>query len=213
MYKRGLIATHALDGLITPKRVRTEVYVPSQRTVISMLSVCDHSTKSGQLDRALVSCIADCAARRSELVAADVRDVDWDLGVIRIRQPAKDGLARWAPLGRTAREDLRRYVGHRSSGPLFLDRRFNRLSGKACLHRVVDTSVRAGADRRIGPQLLRRFAATQMTACATPEPLLYRIMGWSPDPRKVAWPAYVDLGPTEIARAFATISPVDQLVF
>lgn len=212
MFERKQIPTHVLGALVTPKAVRQQLFVPSQETVEAMLFACDDATKSGRLDRALIACLADSGVRRSELVAANVTDVDWELGVIRLANPAKGGLPRWAPLGHASRDYLRAAVGYRNSGPLFLDRRFDRMSGKAALHRVADASIRAGADRRIGPQLLRRFAATRLTVSGASEPLLFRVMGWTPDPKHVAWPAYINLGASDISSAFAMLSPVDHLM-
>lgn len=214
LFDSGLIESHRLERLPTPRRdLAAELRVPARSEIAALLEACDPATRGGRLDRALVAVLSDGGPRRSELASLDVVDFDRDGAWIRLRQPAKRGVRRYVMLGSATRAILTEYIGRRTSGPLFLDRRLARLSGNAIAQRVRDVSVRAGLERTIGPQLLRRFAASEVAARGVNDPMLHRIFGWTPDPRKVAWTAYINVRPEQMAELYRTVSPVDQLIW
>lgn len=212
LQRLGIIETHVLAELRTPARDASAVLrVPSRAEVAAMLDVCDTSTRSGRLDLAIVCVLADGGARRSEAAAFDVGDFDGAGGWIRLRQPAKRGTPRFVFLGANAREALRAHLGRRTSGPLFVDRAFERLSGNAIGQRVRAVAGRAGL-RSIGPQLLRRFTATELaSADGVTDVTLYRIMGWSTGRHDPIHTRYVNQRPEQLAELYRRVSPVDQL--
>ena len=214
MHERGQIGSHRLAGLATPRFDPSELalFIPSSSEVLALLDACDRSTRTGRLDRALVAWFADSGPRRGELVSTDVDDFD-GVGSVALRTPEKRGKPRFSPLGEVATAALSEYLGRRTSGPLFLAIGGGRLTGDATLARLARTSVAAGVERRIGPQLLRRFTATQVAATGSNQALLDAVMGWTSDPRKVPWASYIHFERDQLIAAFRPLSPVDRLAW
>lgn len=209
----GLTDDHRLAALRTPRRAQAdELRVPTLEEVGRLVSAADRSTSSGRLDGALVAILADAGARRREILPMLRDDYRPDGPWVAIRQPAKDGRRRWAMLGQLGNELVTDYLGRRSSGLLFLATGNRPLSGDAVKNRLHRLSLKAELERPIGAQLLRRFAATQLAGMGVSDPVLYRLLGWTPDPRKVAWPNYVNLAPEQLAEVYRRHSPLDQLV-
>lgn len=213
MHERGQIESHRLATLKTPrvKEGEDRPVVPSQSDVLAVLRATDPATTTGRLERALVSLLSDCGVRRSEVEAFDVADVDFDLNVVKVRRPAKDSACRSVPFGEATRAALLSYLGHRRQGPLFLDRGARRMSARSILRHVVQAGTRAGLLIRLGPQRLRRFAATRLATLGASQPVLFAIMGWHPDPRRNAFPRYIVLDDEELAMVSPALSPVDHL--
>lgn len=209
----GLTDDHRLAALRTPSRAQAdELRVPTLGEVGRLISAADSSTSSGRLDVALVAMFADAGARRREILPMHCDDYRQDGPWVAIRQPAKDGRRRWAMLGHLGNELVTAYLGRRSSGLLFQATGNRALTGDAVKNRLHRLSLKAELDRPIGAQLLRRFAATQLAGMGVSDPVLYRLLGWTPDPRKVAWPNYVNLAPEQLAEVYRRHSPLDQLV-
>lgn len=215
MHARGQIDAHRLLALRTPRRVDAAGVpaVPRPEDVLRVLASCDLTTRAGRLQAALVALIADSGIRRSELEAADIMDVDLERNLVHVRRPAKNGRTRWVAFGEVARRYLLAFLRTRTMGPLFLTTGGRRLQARAILQHISDAGKRAGLDQPLGPQRLRRFAATRLCTQGINQPLLYALMGWTEDRRRVVTTAYVDLEPTAISRAFVTLSPVDNLAW
>lgn len=67
-------------------------------------------TPLGERDRAIIELLFSSGLRRAELLALDLRDLDLDCHLLRVRR-GKGGRERLAPLGRRAVYWLRRYLG------------------------------------------------------------------------------------------------------
>ena len=67
-------------------------------------------------DRCILKTLAQTAMRRFELASLDIRDVDFERGVIHIRE-SKEGKARTIPASEGLLEDLRHLLGSPKKGP------------------------------------------------------------------------------------------------
>jgi integrase len=102
--------------------------------------------------------------RREELTNLDVSDVDFSRLRIHVRN-GKGGKSRLVPITEPLAAGLRRYVGRRSTGPLFKSQRGGRLSIRAVNH-ITATAGNAAQltnphpeRRHINPHLLRHSFA------------------------------------------------------
>ena len=100
------------------------------------------------------------AVRREELTAINVEDVDLDRRRVYIRN-GKGGKSRMVPLTADLTNRLRKHIGRRRKGPLFLSNRNAALSVRSVNHIVATTGERAGLTnpnprlQHINPHLLR----------------------------------------------------------
>lgn len=98
-------------------------------TVRAMLETCKSGEYVGARDKAIIIILMDTGARRGELMAVDMADLDQDTGAIMLRH-TKARKARAVYLGKVARLALRRWLKFRgtSGGALFTVEGGTRLS-------------------------------------------------------------------------------------
>lgn len=73
-------------------------------------------------DRCIMKTLAQTAIRRAELASLDVRDINFETGVIEIRE-GKGGKSRTIPITEELGSDLRHLVASRKKGPIFESQR------------------------------------------------------------------------------------------
>jgi len=78
-------------------------------------------------DRCLIKTLAHTAMRRFEVAGLDIRDIDFQKGLIHIRE-GKGGKSRTIPISDELQGDLRHLIGSRKTGPVVTDRRGGNLS-------------------------------------------------------------------------------------
>ena len=125
-------------------------------------------------DLALLELLYSSGLRASECVAADWRDIDFDLAVVRVEH-GKGGKQRVVPVGTPALDALAGYrraleiaasVGANAepsaTSPVFLNNRGSRLSARSLARVVTRTLQRAGIQAKAGPHTLRHSFATHL---------------------------------------------------
>ena len=163
------------DGTADPSAGVTRPRVP--RTLPRPLSVDEvgrilaspaGGTPLALRDTAILETLYGAGLRVSELVSLDVDELDLEEGSVRVI--GKGSKERIVPLGRYARDALRRYLAagrpslaSRSSGPaLFLNHRGGRLTRQGC-DRILRGHVRrAGLRKRVSAHTLRHTFATHL---------------------------------------------------
>lgn len=196
MFHRFALSQHAVDADVStavkpPKEAYTLPDVLSVDEVARLLDavpvphaiVVDGSvSKTGNVelndavalrDKALLELMYATGARVSEIVGADIDDIDMDEQVIRLT--GKGSKQRLVPVGRYAREALQRYLDvsrpalesrKRSGAPerraIFLNKRGCRLSRQSVWEVVRQTGERAHIDRPLHPHTLRHSFATHL---------------------------------------------------
>jgi integrase/recombinase XerC len=115
-------------------------------------------------DRAILELLYGTGIRLSELVSLDVGDVDAVGGIVRVT--GKGRKQRIVPLGRAASSAVSGYLraGGRegNDGPLFMNGRGSRLSGRSVQRIVAKRLAQVSEARRLSPHVLRHTFATHM---------------------------------------------------
>lgn len=94
-------------------------------------------------DACIIKTFAQTGIRRAELAALGVHDIDFDQCLIHIRN-GKGGKARIVPLTEELTFDLKRLIGNRSEGPVFLSKRSSSLTLRQVNWIVAKVGKRAG---------------------------------------------------------------------
>ena len=112
-------------------------------------------------DNALFACMLATGIRVGSAVALDVEDVDLDAGVLYLRRAKGDRPER-VFLSREIRDHLRRYLGERTSGPLFPARGGRAMTTRHANRRLQRWLKAAGIERPASCHSLRHAFATSM---------------------------------------------------
>ena len=136
--------------------------------VEALLAAPDTKTPLGVRDRAILEVLYATGLRVSELIGLQPTDVDLDVGILRCL--GKGRKERLVPVGRVAREWIRRYVGEvrdallhgAQRAELFLNHRGGRLSRMGLWGIVRRHALAAGVADRLTPHVLRHSFATHL---------------------------------------------------
>jgi integrase/recombinase XerD len=156
--------------LENPRQISTLPQTMDRETVDRLLDNMDTNGPLGLRDRALFEMIYSSGLRISEAVGLNIRDVDFNEGVARVK--GKGSKERLAVFGTEAAAWLKRYldesrpvlfggaqsVANRVSGALFVGRRGKRLSRKGIWKNFARYAVIAGTPSRV--HALRHSFAT-----------------------------------------------------
>jgi len=148
-------------------------YIPSFLSVDEMFALLAVPFKPdgfGLRDRAIIELFYSSGIRLSELTGLNLRDIDFDRRLMRIRGKGKK--ERIVPVGEPAIKAMRDYLERRGellrSGkdglevPIFINRGGNRLSTRS-VARILDKYVLlSGINRKISPHTLRHTFATHL---------------------------------------------------
>jgi len=168
---RGKIKVNPGQMVQAPK---IEKYVPAFLSVEEMFNLLDSKIPTnafGLRDRAIVELFYSTGIRLSELAGLNGSDIDYSLGLMKIRGKGKK--ERMVPVGDKAVTALRTYLDRRnevpprnmrnsSDEPIFVNRAGARLSARS-IARILDKLVLAsGLGRKVSPHMLRHTFATHM---------------------------------------------------
>lgn len=164
----GAIVADPSERLEAPRVWRRLPSVLSREEVERLLEAPDPTAALYWRDRAVLEVLYATGVRASELVGMRVAHVDVEAGFCLVF--GKGSKERMVPLGRPAREALRRYVddvrpaleGGGARGLLFLNARGRPLSRMGVWTMVRKHARRAGLERRISPHTLRHSFATHL---------------------------------------------------
>ena len=140
----------------------------SQRDVIALLDLGAVPTPEDLRDRAMVELLYATGLRVSELVMAEVAQVNLDVGYLRVK--GKGAKQRLVPMGEEARQLLQQYVEEarplllkeRTSRYVFISRRGGPLTRQAFWKLLRRRARRAGITQFISPHMLRHSFATHL---------------------------------------------------
>ncbi len=117
-------------------------------------------------DRAMLELLYSSGLRLAELTGLDLTDID--LADATVQVTGKGGKDRIVPVGRLARDAIRRWLASRAAladadeVALFVSNRGTRLSERSVQARVKHWAKRQGLDARIHPHLFRHSFATHL---------------------------------------------------
>jgi len=199
----GLVDEDPCVGVRMPKeQVRPQPFL-SDADFERLLASCDTSLV-GRRDRAIMATLNATGCRRSELVALNIEDVDFEEGRVLIRT-AKSGHGRYGYLDDDAAKALalwlrQRTVGGRSdlkgSAPLWVNQRGQRISADGVRQMLQRRGRPLGIT--VSPHQFRRRLAVTWLLKGGSQVGLMRAAGWS----SVAMPGrYAAQAADEIAQA------------
>jgi len=117
-------------------------------------------------DKAMLELFYSSGLRLDELVSANLRDIDWQEALIRVR--GKGSKERILPIGRLAMAALKDWLSHRASlvnadeTALFVSKLRQRISHRQVQQRVKRWSEQQGLNQHLHPHMLRHSFATHM---------------------------------------------------
>lgn len=140
----------------------------TQQDVTALLDLAAIPTLEDRRDRAMVELLYATGLRVSELVTAEVAQVNLDVGYLRVT--GKGSKQRLVPMGEGARQLLQEYVGaarpqllkQRTSRYLFVSRRGGPLTRQGFWKLLRGRAQRAGITQVISPHMLRHSFATHL---------------------------------------------------
>ena len=160
--KLGFIENNPADIIKTPKRKK---HLPA---FLTYEQIEDGFKIEDPRDSAMLELLYSCGLRASELTGLNVVDVDF--GKEEVRVMGKGGKERILPIGRKARDAIRKYLTNRvvpegrDSGetPLFLNYRGGRLTTRSLQRIVRKHLIKVARASGTNPHILRHSFATHL---------------------------------------------------
>jgi integrase/recombinase XerD len=187
----GLVEGNPADVLESPKRKLNIPEVMDRKTIEDLLNVIDTSKPQGCRDRCLFELIYSAGLRVSEAVGLNIKDVDIDGGVAKVR--GKGNKERIVLFGKEAADRLKQYLQYarpklagkiNKTHALFIGRNGNRLSRKGIWKNYAKSACLAGTSSHI--HTLRHSFATSLLAGGADLRTVQELLG------------HADLGTTQI---------------
>jgi len=157
----------------TVQTLKTEKYMPNFLSVDEVLEILKDRNDNSLLDlrnRAVMEMFYSCGLRLSELVGLDVRDIDFNQKLVKVR--GKGRKERIVPVGEPALKSVRQYldrIGEKKINkqdiikkPLFLNARGGRITTRSIARIVDQLTAKSGIGRKISPHALRHSFATHL---------------------------------------------------
>ncbi len=168
LVSREYATSSPLDQVKTP---RLEVQLPevfSVKEVEALLKAPDTAAILGQRDLAMLELMYSCGLRVSELLDLQLGHLQTEDGSLLVR--GKRGKERWVPIGKYAREALKKYVeGSRKElmrgryhDHLFVNQRGLKLTRQGFWKILKAYSVKLGFSKELHPHILRHSFASHM---------------------------------------------------
>jgi integrase/recombinase XerC len=169
--KKGIVMTNPAGDIATPKLGKyIPVYLPVD-DVFRLLERPDRKKPLGLRDLAILEVLYSCGIRVSELEALDISGVDFEERLVTVI--GKGDRERIVPIGRIALKAVRNYLeatrnlrkgdGNDSQdGPLFINFRGGRLSGRSIARIIKRYAAESGLSPEISPHSMRHTFATHL---------------------------------------------------
>lgn len=174
--KEKLVSTDPTIGLATPKLGKHLPRAVSPEDVKRLLWAAQNSEKNAARTHAIIQVLYSTGARVSELCSMNIEDIDFAEGTIHVR--GKGDKERIVLLTTSAMNAIIEYVQFRpAEGPLFLNRRQQRLSPLTVQRSVRGVADRAGITSKVTPHALRHSFATHMLERGADVRVLQELLG------------------------------------
>jgi integrase/recombinase XerD len=124
----------------------------------------------------LIKTLFQTGARVSEFVNIKADEVFFEEQMLRISK-AKGGKSRYVPMLPQLAQELRTYLGHRTTGYLFETVRHTQYSPRRLQQIVKETAADAQITKRVHPHLLRHSVATTLLERGMPIEQIQKFLG------------------------------------
>ena len=159
------VSQNPVTGVSAPKSPR-KLPEPLDTDQMARLLAIDATDPLAVRDLALMELLYSSGLRLSELVSLDMGQIDLRAGAVRVT--GKGNKQRDLPVGRHARDALRRWQGLRSKlakpteTALFVSQRGTRLTARAVQDRLAKWGLWQGIDSHVRPHKLRHAFASHL---------------------------------------------------
>lgn len=214
LFRDGYIDKNPLEKFPLPSVPKTIVRIITKDQFKRLTSYIDTSTPTGERYYCIITILYGSGPRISEIVTAFTKDVNFDLGFIRVT--GKGNKERDIPLSKTALREIRRYL--RESRPkicsidspyLFPDSNGKPLSVNSVEQFITRLKIKAGFENvRIYPHLFRHSFGTEFINAGGSVFALKEILGHSSLTTTLR---YTHLQPADLRREHSKFSPIEHL--
>lgn len=179
----GLIRSNPTVDIKSPKIERKELEYLTIEEVDKLLSVPDDSVR-GVRDRAILEVLYATGIRVSELIEADLEDLNMRMGFITCE--GEQSKARIVPLGRPARAALENYIyearkhlikDNTEEKALFVNYYGKRITRQGLWKVLKEYGEKAGIKKRLTPNIMRNSFAVHMLQNGADLKSLQELMG------------------------------------
>ena len=164
----GLLTSNPTTGIRSPRIEKKEIEYLSLEEIDKLITAPDSSVR-GVRDRAILEVLYATGIRVTELIEADVEDINLRMGFITCA--GEHSKARIVPLGRPARVALESYIYDARDKLLKSDPEETALFVNYCGRRITrqglwkilrEYGVKAGINRNLTPNIIRNSFAVHM---------------------------------------------------
>ena len=179
----GLIRNNPTSDIKSPKIERKELEYLTLEEVDKLLETPDDSTR-GIRDRAILEVLYATGIRVSELIEANIEDINIRMGFITCA--GQNSKARIVPLGRPARAALETYIyearklllkDNTEEKALFVNYYGNRITRQGLWKVLKEYGAKAGIEHRLTPNIMRNSFAVHMLQNGADLKSLQELMG------------------------------------
>jgi integrase/recombinase XerC len=181
--RRQWMTNNVADGIAAPKSPKTLPKTLDVDQAIQFVEI-EGDNFIQQRDRALVELIYSSGLRLAEVVALNLKDIDWADGMLRV-VAGKGDKSRILPIGSEAINALKKWLVARepfvtpSEQALFITQRGTRIGHRAVQTRLQQISLQQGMDTPVHPHMLRHSFASHMLESSGDLRLVQELLGHS----------------------------------
>jgi site-specific recombinase XerD len=178
LQQRELVSADPTTGIVTPKLGQRLPRTIPPEDVKRLLWAAQNVEKNMTRTHAILQVLYSTGVRVSELCNIDIEDIDFSEGTIRVC--GKGNKERIVLLTVPAMNAIVEYLQFRpATGPLFLNRRGQRLSPVTVQRTVRAVAKRAGVTSKVTPHAIRHSFATHMLERGADVRVLQELLGHS----------------------------------
>jgi integrase/recombinase XerC len=165
LMREGVVDANPALGIRAPK-VQRKLPATLDADQLAQVLEFDDDSPTGLRDRAIMELFYSSGLRLAELVALDLKDIDFEERMVEVT--GKGAKTRRVPVGRQAREALQRWLKLRGSlaGPnepaLFVGVRGRRINRSTVQKQLNVRALEQNAPRNIHPHMLRHSFASHL---------------------------------------------------
>lgn len=183
LMKAGLVKENPTAGIKSPKIEHKELEFLSIEEIDKLLDTPDDTLK-GRRDKAILEVLYATGIKVSELIEANVDDVNFRMGFITCAQTSSR--ARIVPLGRPARAALEEYVydvrdklikDNKGEKALFVNYYGKRITRQGLWKMLKEYGEKSGLEHKLTPNIIRNSFAVHMLQNGADLKSLQELMG------------------------------------
>lgn len=183
LMKAGLVKENPTAGIKSPKIEHKELEFLSIEEIDKLLDTPDDTLK-GRRDKAILEVLYATGIKVSELIDANVDDVNFRMGFITCAQTSSR--ARIVPLGRPARAALEEYVydvrdklikDNKGEKALFVNYYGKRITRQGLWKMLKEYGEKSGLEHKLTPNIIRNSFAVHMLQNGADLKSLQELMG------------------------------------